>query len=166
MLFLTYWFVIFAAVTFPLYWLVCFPLARLILLFVFCAVFHTHFAGPAGVLPIVVLGLMTYAVGLTRNRTACVLGIAACVAAGLWGVANEVELDVAETIGSGYALDGVERLPRTLIEATARLADSKVARELFGDGFVEHYVATREWEWRQAQEAVTDWELARYFEII
>jgi glutamine synthetase len=94
------------------------------------------------------------------------LATAACVAAGLWGVANEVELDVAETIGSGYALDGVERLPRTLIEATARLADSKVAREILGDGFVEHYVATREWEWRQAQEAVTDWELARYLEII
>jgi len=94
------------------------------------------------------------------------LATAACVAAGLWGVANEVELDVAETIGSGYAAEGVERLPRTLIEATARLAESKVARELFGDGFVDHFVATREWEWRQAQEAVTDWELARYFEII
>ena len=41
-----------------------------------------------------------------------------------------------------------------------------MVRELFGDGFVDHFVATREWEWRQSQEAVTDWELARYFEII
>ena len=62
--------------------------------------------------------------------------------------------------------EGVERLPRDLHEATADLAESKVVRELFGDGFVDHFVATREWEWRQAQEAVTDWELARYFEII
>jgi glutamine synthetase len=27
-------------------------------------------------------------------------------------------------------------------------------------------VRTREWEWRQFQDAVTDWELKRYFEII
>ena len=35
-----------------------------------------------------------------------------------------------------------------------------------GDTFVEHYAATRDWEWRQWQDAVTDWELKRYFEII
>ena len=39
-------------------------------------------------------------------------------------------------------------------------------RELFGDGFIDHYCTTREWEWRQFNDAVTDWELARYFEII
>jgi glutamine synthetase len=41
-----------------------------------------------------------------------------------------------------------------------------VAREYLGEAFVEHYLATREWEVRQAQKAVTDWELARYFEVI
>ena len=30
----------------------------------------------------------------------------------------------------------------------------------------DHLVRTRDWEWRQAQLAVTDWELKRYFEII
>ena len=35
--------------------------------------------------------------------------------------------------------------------------------ELFGDDFVEHFVATREWEERQFRRAVTDWELARYW---
>src|SRR5262249_31822222 len=44
-------------------------------------VFHTHFAGPAGVLPIVVLGLMTYLLGLTRRKWACAAGGAVCVAA-------------------------------------------------------------------------------------
>jgi glutamine synthetase len=43
---------------------------------------------------------------------------------------------------------------------------STVARDWFGDDFVEHFSATREWEWRQWQDAVTDWELKRYFEII
>ena len=41
-----------------------------------------------------------------------------------------------------------------------------VARKLFGNAFVEHYAATREWEERQFRRHVTDWELARYFEII
>ena len=95
------------------------------------------------------------------------LAVAACVGAGLWGIEQGLTLDTAETIGNGYATaDGVERLPRTLQDATARLAGSMAARQLFGDGFVDHYVATREWEWRQSTEAVTDWELARYLEII
>ena len=48
----------------------------------------------------------------------------------------------------------------------ARAAGSKAARELFGDEFVEHFAASREWEDREFRRAVTDWELARYFEII
>ena len=43
---------------------------------------------------------------------------------------------------------------------------SAAARELFGDTFVDHYAATREWEEREARKAITDWQLARYFEII
>ena len=39
-------------------------------------------------------------------------------------------------------------------------------REILGEEFVSHYVATREWEARQSLAAVTDWELERYFEII
>jgi glutamine synthetase len=37
---------------------------------------------------------------------------------------------------------------------------------LFGNEFVEHYAATRHWEEREFRKAITDWELARYFEII
>jgi glutamine synthetase len=43
---------------------------------------------------------------------------------------------------------------------------SPLAKELFGDEFVDHFVGTREWECRQYAKAVTDWELKRYFEII
>src|SRR5262249_37331168 len=59
MLFLTSWFALFACVVFPCYWLIRYPPLRRVLLLAFSVVFHTHFAGPAGVLPIVVLGLMT-----------------------------------------------------------------------------------------------------------
>ena len=43
---------------------------------------------------------------------------------------------------------------------------SSLARELFGDNFVEHYAATREWEERENRKHISDWQLARYFEII
>lgn len=94
------------------------------------------------------------------------LAVAASVASGLWGVERKLELASAPVAGSAYHEGPTERLPRNLYEATTRLAESSVARELFGDGFVDHFVTSRLWEWRRFQEAVTDWELARYFEII
>jgi glutamine synthetase len=50
--------------------------------------------------------------------------------------------------------------------ATRLLKLSEAARSLLGDVLVDHYVRTREWEVRQYQRAVTDWERERYFEII
>jgi glutamine synthetase len=41
-----------------------------------------------------------------------------------------------------------------------------IAKELFGETFTNHFVQSREWEWRQHLKAVTDWEYKRYFEII
>jgi glutamine synthetase len=93
------------------------------------------------------------------------LSVAFCLAAGLYGVERGLELR-PETQGSAYVDESAERLPRTLKEATDRMGESKLARELLGDGFVDHFCATREWEWRQFSDAVTDWELQRYFEII
>ena len=57
-------------------------------------------------------------------------------------------------------------LPRTLWEAAQALKGSKMAREWFGDAFVDHYAATREWEEREFRKHITDWEMERYFEII
>ena len=57
-------------------------------------------------------------------------------------------------------------LPRTLWEAAQRLKESSAARDWFGNEFVDHYVASREWEEREFRRHVTDWEMARYFEII
>jgi glutamine synthetase len=94
------------------------------------------------------------------------LSLAASVGAGLWGVTQELALDMPPVVGSAYMMEKAERLPRTLQEATRRLSDSRIAREILGDEFVDHYVRTREWEWRQFQDAVTDWELRRYFEVI
>ncbi len=93
------------------------------------------------------------------------LACAASLAAGLYGIEHELELRPATT-GSGYHDPTAERLPRNLQQAAELLAGSTVLRDLLGDGFVEHYAATRDWEWRQFQDSVTDWERSRYFEII
>jgi alginate O-acetyltransferase complex protein AlgI len=81
MIFLTYWFVLFIAVYFPAYWLIRWRRLRLTVLLAGCAIFHTHFAGPAGVAPIIALAALTYLAGLSRNRYACLLAMVASVAA-------------------------------------------------------------------------------------
>lgn len=94
------------------------------------------------------------------------LAMSACLAAGLYGIENGLELKTPETNGNGYADLGAGKIPSNLWEATQAMKDSKIANELFGEGFVDHFVATREWEWREYSKAVTDWEMKRYFEII
>jgi len=45
------------------------------------------------------------------------------------------------------------------------MAKSSIARELFGDDFVDHFGGTRLHELRQFEEAITNWELERYLEL-
>jgi len=94
------------------------------------------------------------------------LAVAAALASGLHGVQRGLTLDALPIVGNGYADTIATALPADLNQATERLARSEAARELLGDAFVEHFVATRRWEWRQFARAVTDWETARYFEVI
>ncbi len=93
------------------------------------------------------------------------LAFAACMASGLYGVKNKLKLQPATT-GNGYRDTSHGTLPRNLWDATQAMKESKVAKELFGEKFVEHFTQTREWEWRQYQRVVTDWETKRYWEII
>jgi glutamine synthetase len=94
------------------------------------------------------------------------LAMAAALASGLYGIENKLRLPSGPIAGNGYADNAAPILSRTLHEATTRFEQSDLARELFGDPFVEHFAATRRWEWRQFGKAVTDWDRARYFEII
>jgi glutamine synthetase len=95
------------------------------------------------------------------------IALAAAIGSGLWGIEHRIEPD-APIEGNSYDREHApqRRLPVTLYEAAERLSASKAARALYGDQFVEHYAATRQWEEREFRKAITDWELARYFEII
>ena len=109
----------------------------------------------------------------TRLETRCpgsdvnpYLAIAALLAAGLHGVERKLKLTAAPITGTNVGSEGTPRAPRSLKETTAVFKTSAPARDWFGDDFVDHFAATREWEWRQWQDAVTDWERMRYFEIV
>jgi glutamine synthetase len=93
--------------------------------------------------------------------------LSAAVASGLWGIENRIEPG-PKVVGNAYdkTFPAKLALPRTLWEAAQRLKASKMAREWFGDEFVDHFAATREWEEREFRRHITDWEMARYFEII
>ncbi len=81
MIFTTYWFLAFAALVVTGYWLLPRAGWRLWFLGVACVVFHAHFAGPAGMAPIIVLMIVTYFAALTRDRRACLAVMVLCVAA-------------------------------------------------------------------------------------
>lgn len=94
---------------------------------------------------------------------------AATIGAAILGIEQRIEPPEAV---SGNAYDVEDSLPTewrfapTLRDAANRLGQSRMARELFGELFIDHYVSTRLWESREYERHVNDWQLARYFEII
>ncbi len=95
------------------------------------------------------------------------LALAAALGAGLYGIEKQWEPEVPIK-GNSYDQKHPEHLalPRTLWDAAQALKGSAAARNLFGDGFVDHFAASREWEEREFRKHITDWEMDRYFEII
>ncbi len=81
MIFNTYWFFIALLPFLLIYWAVPSSILRMVTLLIFCAIFHTHFAGAAGVKPIIVLALVSYGCALSRNKHLIALAISFCVMA-------------------------------------------------------------------------------------
>lgn len=93
------------------------------------------------------------------------LALAATIAAGLYGITHELPL--AEPVsGNAYSHTPRIPLPRSLESAVDTARAEARLKEILPEELVEHFLATREWEVRQYQDAVTDWEIARYFEVI
>ena len=92
--------------------------------------------------------------------------MAAVIAAGLYGVEKGLKLTAPPITGTNQGADDIPRAPRTLDATTRIFRNSAIAREMLGDTFVDHFAATRDWEYRQWLDGVTDWELKRYFEVI
>jgi glutamine synthetase len=95
------------------------------------------------------------------------IAIATALGAGLWGIENQTDPPPPSTGDASANWEESDlRLPRTLREATHRLSRCAEAPKVLDAAFVDHYVRTRDWEARQYEKAVTEWELRRYFEAI
>jgi glutamine synthetase len=90
------------------------------------------------------------------------LAVAALIAAGLYGIDNELPLE-SEFIGNAYASDR-PRVPANLEQAAALLRDSTMAVAAFGQPVIDHYLNAAEIEIQAFGKAVTDWERFRAFE--
>jgi glutamine synthetase len=93
------------------------------------------------------------------------LAYAAMLVAGMAGVEERLDCG-ADYRGNAYIDPALKALPKTLGEAAALLARSKLARRAFSDEVVDFYVHTADLEMRAFNDAVTDWERIRYFERI
>jgi glutamine synthetase len=90
------------------------------------------------------------------------LAFAALLAAGLYGVEQKLELGPALE-GNAYVSDA-ERFPHAMREAIVRLEQSAVARTLFGDDVIDHYLTYARTEQELFDRTVTGYERERMFE--
>ncbi|WP_416976577.1 glutamine synthetase family protein [Streptomyces sp. T028] len=90
------------------------------------------------------------------------LAVAGLVAAGLYGIEQQLELPEA-CPGNAYTAD-YAHVPTTLREAAELWENSPVAKAAFGDEVVAHYRNMARVELDAFDAAVTDWELRRSFE--
>ncbi|MHC2145053.1 glutamine synthetase [Pseudomonas sp. 210_17 TE3656] len=84
------------------------------------------------------------------------LAIAASLAAGLYGI--EQQLEPAPAIQGEFEVPEHLSLPCTLHAALERLKHSALARELFGAEFIDGYIATKTLELTSFFDEITPWE--------
>jgi alginate O-acetyltransferase complex protein AlgI len=113
MVYMSYWFLLFAIASIPVYFLIASPnLRRYYLLFV-SAVFHGHFAGPAGVLPIVVVGAFSYWAALSGKRRwiegAMIVNVLALV---FYKYSLFLATELLQSLGWGEGLQALDPLRR------------------------------------------------------
>ncbi len=88
---------------------------------------------------------------------------------GILGIEEKLKLG-RPVKGNAYEIeDKISRelkLPSNLRDSIRNFSQSKEAKKLLGHEFVDHFIASREWEVREYEKAITDWQLQRYFEII
>lgn len=96
------------------------------------------------------------------------LALAACLAAGLDGIKNELE-PPASVDTNIFAMSeeemrafGIEQLPETLGEALEAFEGSKFVQELLGKHIYTKYLEAKQEEWKKFRAEVTDWEIEEY----
>lgn len=96
------------------------------------------------------------------------LAFAATIAAGIAGIERKLELPEMFT-GDAYEADlrrPVARVPGSLYESIHLFERSQLARDALGERVFAHYLNAARHEQAAFDQAVTNWELDRYFERI
>jgi len=91
------------------------------------------------------------------------LAFAVTLAAGLDGIANQIEPPPMFE-GDVYLAQDLPQVPVSLNESIRELEKSTWTRRALGDEVVDHYLHFFRTEQRKFDEVVTSWERARYFE--
>ncbi|MGC9370020.1 MAG: glutamine synthetase family protein [Paracoccaceae bacterium] len=91
------------------------------------------------------------------------LAMAAMLAAGIKGIEEGLELEPPFK-GDAYAGESAH-IPHTLRDAREALKGSAMLREAMGDDVIQHYARAAEWEIEEFNRVVTDYEVARGFEL-
>lgn len=96
------------------------------------------------------------------------LALAACLAAGLDGIKNHMELP-EPVVQNIYAMDeetikerGIDHLPETLGEAIDEFEEDVFLKNVLGDHIFYKYLEAKKEEWNVFRSQVTDWEIGEY----
>ena len=96
------------------------------------------------------------------------LAVAACLAAGLDGIAQGLE-PPEEISGDVYAMGDAARaarnigaLPETLKDALDAMEQDRLIMDVLGEHVARHYIQGKRKEWNEYQTRVSSWELEKY----
>ena len=92
------------------------------------------------------------------------VGMAASLAAGLWGIEHQIE-PARAGLGQRLPQRRRRRCRATCVTPSPSSIGAPSPGSSWATEFVDHYLRTRDWEVRQYERAVTTWELERYFEL-
>ena len=95
------------------------------------------------------------------------LSLSAMMGAGIYGIEHKIE-PTASTTTNAYnsATPEALKFPSDFRDAIEKFSGSKIAREIFGDPFVDAYAQSRRTQFEQFQTFVTDKELERFFDLV
>ncbi len=96
------------------------------------------------------------------------LALALCLAAGLDGIKNQLEVpdavdcNVFDLSREELQAHNIDRLPTNLSNAIDALEQDEYLKEVLGTHIVDKYIEAKRKEWAQYREQVTKWELDEY----
>lgn len=101
--------------------------------------------------------------GADVNPYLAMSGLLASICLGIEG-----SLEPPEPLGrvdAASVADLASQLPCSLEEAIGTFSKDRAAQEALGQPFSDYFIATRQWELLAWQQAVSEWERERYFQI-